>query len=246
MRVSLNFGNSHEYPIDAKDLLPESLLIIEKQTIEKIKIIYGSLKTQLGEIARVTVEVDKPDELVLSGKLSGLYHIGFGMNGGCLRLQGDVGDQVCERMRDGEVFIEGDAGDDLGLGMQDGSILITSSIGADAGREMRRGLILALGDSGPFTGANLRAGTIMVFGTLGAQPGIEMKRGSLVARSAGELPPSFRCAGPADVEWLHVYFCYLAGRSIKIPAGWWNNNWWRFTGDHLNLGKGEILLHEKL
>jgi len=246
MRVSLNFDGSHEYPIDAKDLLPETLLNMEKQTIEKIKIDYGSLTTQLGEIVKVTVAVDKPDELVFSGRLTGLFHLGFGMNGGCLRLQGDVGDQVCERMQDGEVFIEGNAGDDLGLGMQDGSIMITGSIGADAGREMRRGLILAQGDSGSYTGANLRAGTIIVFGNLGSHPGIEMKRGSLVARSAGEFPPSFRSAGPADVEWLHVYFCYLAGRSIKVPAGWWNHNWWRFTGDHLNLGKGEILLHENL
>ena len=246
MRVFLDFKHCSEYPVDAQALVPENLLNVDNHAIEKFNIHYGRTQLPLGDIARVTVEEDKPDELVFTGQLSSLFHIGFGMKGGCLRLQGDVGDQVCEYMRDGEVLIDGNAGDDLGFGMQDGSIVVKGSIGAEAGRQMRRGLILVQGDVGPFTGADLRAGTIMVFGKLGVQPGIEMKRGSIVAGSALELPPTFRCAGPADVEWLQVYFCYLAGRAIKIPPGWWDHNWWRFTGDHLNLGKGEILLHEKL
>ncbi|HWQ45998.1 MAG TPA: hypothetical protein VN376_03980, partial [Longilinea sp.] len=182
--------------------------------------------------------------LVLSGATGSLYNIGQGMKGGCLRILGDAGDQVCQKMVDGEVTIEGKTGNGLGSGMEDGLIVVKGNLGAEAGKGMRRGLILSYGNSGPYTGANLRAGTIMVFGNLGEQAGIEMKRGSLVAKTAAGLSPSFRNAGPADAEWLNVYFCYLAGRSIKVPAGWWNHGWRRFTGDHLNLGKGEILLHE--
>lgn len=246
MRVLLDFDFQNNHPLDAQSLLPEILLPLDKKEIGQVPIGLGLTTLHLGEIAKITIEVEKPDELILTGELCGLFHIGFGMKSGCLRLQGNVGDNVCENMKNGDVTIEGDAGDDLGLGMQDGCIHVKGNVGTEAGRNMRRGLILVQGDSGSYAGANMRAGTVMVFGKLGAQSGIEMKRGSLVAKSITELPPSFRNAGPADVEWLHVYFCYLAGRSIKVPAGWWNNNWWRFTGDHLNLGKGEILLHEKL
>jgi hypothetical protein len=111
---------------------------------------------------------------------------------------------------------------------------------------MRRGLLIIGGDSGEATGVGLLAGTILCLGRLGAGAGVEMKRGSLVADSSRALPAGFHPAGDADPEWLRMYL--ISGRrlGLRYPQSWEQRPPKRFTGDHLVLGKGEVLVYDIL
>jgi formylmethanofuran dehydrogenase subunit C len=87
-------------------------------------------------------------------------------------------------------------------------------------------------------------GTLFVAGKAGRGAGVGMRRGSLVSGSLETLLPGFRPAGPADDEWLRIYFRHLDAAGIAVPAGWRQDGLRRFTGDHLALGKGELLVHD--
>jgi formylmethanofuran dehydrogenase subunit C len=71
-----------------------------------------------------------------------------------------------------------------------------------------------------------------------------MKRGSLVAGSSGALLPGFRPTGEADPEWLRLYLVSL--RKLALPGLQFHDRQppQRFTGDHLTIGKGEVLIYD--
>jgi formylmethanofuran dehydrogenase subunit C len=88
------------------------------------------------------------------------------------------------------------------------------------------------------------AGSLLIAGKAARGAGVGMRRGSLVAGRLERPLPGFRPAGPADDEWLRIYFRFLENPGIVVPGGWLQRGLRRFTGDHLALGKGELLVDD--
>jgi formylmethanofuran dehydrogenase subunit C len=130
--------------------------------------------------------------------------------------------------------------------MTGGTLLVDGNVGNEAGAGMCRGLLVIGGDSGESLGARLLAGTIFCLGQFGKGAGLEMKRGSLVAGSSKHLLPGFRPAGEADLEWLRIYLTWLLRLGLTFPQDWDQRSPRRFTGDHLVMGKGEVLVYDIL
>ena len=156
-------------------------------------------------------------------------------------------------MRGGLVRVAGNAGHLLGAayrgspkGMRGGTILVEGSAGNEAGCAMRRGLIAVGGAVGDFAGVMMLAGSIFVFGRLGIRPGAGMKRGTLVtvARdgNAPRLLPTFRFDCEYRPPWLPLYARRLRALGFPVPEGLAGTPCRRYSGDFIELGKGEILV----
>jgi len=181
-------------------------------------------------------------------------HAGTGMRGGTIRVEGDADDWLGAEMFGGTIVVTGNAGHHVGAayrgalrGMRGGEIIILGSAGDELASTMRRGLIVVAGDTGVFPGINLLAGTVIVLGRSGVRPGAAMRRGSLLfPHHSPELLPTYRCAGPLDSVFPALYFRYLENLGKRLELGrtltlkpW--NQLTRHSGDHVALGKGEIL-----
>ncbi|HTX79559.1 MAG TPA: formylmethanofuran dehydrogenase subunit C [Longilinea sp.] len=273
MRVTLDFHFETTLPVDAAGLLPLKVLSLSSKEIERLQVRIGSTSFALGDCCHIACESDATDELVLAGHTGHLDNIGSKMDGSRLTVKGDVGHCAGVEMRGGELVISGNAGDYLGVGLQNGlirvernagnhcgaclpghkegmtggMIFVAGDAGNEAGAAMRRGLLVIGGNSGDYTAVNLRAGTVMVLGTCGKNAGLGMRRGSLViGELQGPLLAGFSPAGPADIEWLRLYRKKLSEWGMPLPKGWLESNWQRFSGDRLSLGKGEVLVHERI
>lgn len=273
MRVDIEIQKISEVPIIADGLLPRRILILNEEEIARLGVTIGNRKIELGECSRIVRDPEQADELVLSGATEKLVNIGLRMESGKLTVQGDAGRCAGMEMQGGELVIRGNADDHPGCnmrggmmrvegnagafcgsclpgqksGMSGGTILIGGNTGEETGARMRRGVIVVGGDCGKTCGAEMRAGTVIVTGQCGRYAGLGMKRGSLVAGSLLEpLTAGFRASGPMDNEWLRLYYAWLIEMKMPLPENWLNHTWPRFTGDHLSLGKGEVLIHDAL
>jgi formylmethanofuran dehydrogenase subunit C len=270
MRVTLTITAKGSLPVDARLIQPASVLGLSRMEIEKLPLSIGNRSLLLGEICSVISDTQEEDMLIMEGETHRLTYAGFGMNGGKLIISGDVGDSVGSGMHAGEIDVLGSAGDCLGDGMQGGLIHVHGNVGdgcggnrsglangmcggmilvdQDGGREagagMRRGLIYISGDSGEYPGARMLAGSIFVAGKAGRGAGLGMKRGSIIAGELEQILPGFNSTGYADDEWVRIYFKLLKEQGIAVPADWLRDGFHRFSGDHLELGKGELLVHD--
>ncbi len=270
MRVILTFAVPEHLFVDVRPLQPGMLLGLSRREIEKLPLAVGNREVPLGEVGQIRRMSTKVDELILDGTTSCLIHAGHGMNGGRLAIEGDAGYGAAAGMQAGEIHVRGCAGDCLGMamegglvrvvgsagdwcgaarpgqtsGMHGGTILVEGNVGAEAGAGMRRGLICAAGDAGAYAGARMLAGTICIGGKAGPGAGMGMKRGSLVAGRLEQILPGFNPTGPADDEWLRIYYVSVSSLGFRMPGGWMAHAAGRFTGDTLELGKGEIIVYD--
>jgi formylmethanofuran dehydrogenase subunit C len=271
MRITLDFHVETHLPADVGDLLPAKVLLLSLQDIKRLQVGIGNMRVAVHDCCRVICEADAADELVLTGTTGNLDNIASKMDGGRLVVNGDVGRCAGVAMCGGELVVSGNAGDYLGAalrggvirvagntgdhcgadlpghkeGMAGGMIFVAGNAGRETGAAMRRGLLVVGGNSEEYTAANLRAGTILVMGGCGKNAGLGMRRGSLVAgKLLGPMLVGFSSAGPADAEWLRVYWNKLSEWGAPLPQGWMSGRWQRFTGDCLSLGKGEVLVYE--
>jgi formylmethanofuran dehydrogenase subunit C len=88
------------------------------------------------------------------------------------------------------------------------------------------------------------AGSIIIAGKAGHGAGLGMKRGSMVIGQLERVLPGFRNNGQPDDEWLRIYSTFLKSEGIILPDDWLGDGLIRFTGDNLDLGKGELLVHD--
>jgi formylmethanofuran dehydrogenase subunit C len=270
MKVTLSYTTAGSIPVDVRTLQPATILGLSKSRITKLPLAVGNRPVSLGDVCTVGVSARSGDELVFEGATSRLTHAGEGMDGGRLVIAGDAGSAAGAGMAAGEIEILGSAGDCLGQGMQGGLIRVHGSVGdwcgaarpgyaqgmsggillvgRNAGREtgagMRRGMIFVAGNAGECAGARMLAGSLFVGGKVGPGAGLGMRRGSLVAGRLQRLLPGFLPAGPADDEWLRIYYQFLEKLGISMPPSWLGSGLRRFTGDSLALGKGELLIHD--
>lgn len=270
MSVTLTLHTAPAVPLEAEVITPDRLAGLSEAEIAALPVLYGNKQATLGDFFRVSGTCDD-GEIRLAGDLSRVKHIGLGMTGGRIFIEGNVGMHLGALMRGGEIVVEGDVGDWVGaemaggritvkgnaghmvgaayrgstIGMTGGEIFVYGNAGNEVGHAMRRGLIVVVGDTGDFTAVNMKAGTIIVLGHLGIRTGAGMRRGTVVSMHDAPLLPTFGYACTYNPTFLRVYLLYLRKQGLPIEDAYVNGRYRRWSGDAVELNRGEILLFEQ-
>jgi formylmethanofuran dehydrogenase subunit C len=205
---------------------------------------------RLGELFDISGE--DAQNIVIRNSGVRLTHVGAGMRGGVLTIEGNCGAYAGLGMRGGTLIIKGNAGDFVGAavdgsrqGMRGGLIAIHGNAGDRAGERMRRGLVLVGGDAGAYCGANMLAGTIVVCGQVGPMPGFQLKRGSLVlAHTPNLMPATFQDSGEHSLLFLTLLQKQLQreDRNVANFLPPFSGTVRRYCGDMACGGTGEMLV----
>jgi formylmethanofuran dehydrogenase subunit C len=267
MPLTLKLRSPPTVPLETDGLRP-GLAGRSRGEIEALTVWHGKRRAQLADF--FTVSGNGDGELRIEGDLRRVKFLGAGMDEGRLIVAGDAGMHTGAGMRDGELIVEGDVGDFAGVGMRGGRLVVKGSAGHHLGGAhpgvragMRGGEILVHGDAGDQVGAGLRrgliavggrvgdaaglrmlAGTIVALGGLGAAPGAAMRRGTIVAMSQVALLPTFAYACSYRPPFLRLYLRRLRGLGLPLTDDQIEGRYARWSGDGLELRRGEILIYE--
>jgi formylmethanofuran dehydrogenase subunit C len=254
--------------VHAAALRPDKLAGLSRAEIERLEVWHGNRRAALGELFAVSGAGE--EEVRVEGDLARVAGPGTGMTGGRLTLAGRAGPHVGAGMQDGEIVVEGDAGDWAGAemrggrlvvrgsagrrlggayagaraGMRGGEILVHGDAGEEAGAGLRRGLIAVAGRTGKAAGLSALAGTIVAVGPLGAHPGAGMRRASIVAMTATTFLPTYARACTYRPPFLRLYLRRLRTLGLPITDEQIDGRYTRWSGDGLELMRGEILALE--
>jgi formylmethanofuran dehydrogenase subunit C len=254
--------------VRAEALSPDRLAGLGRAEIERLELWHGNRRAAVGEL--FAVAGDGAEDMRVEGNLARVAGLGSGMTGGRLTVAGDAGPHVGADMRDGELLVEGNAGDWVGAEMRGGRLVVRGSVGRRVGGAyagsragMRGGEIFVLGDAGEEAGAGLRrglvavagrvgdaaglralAGTIVALGSLGAHPGAGMRRASIVAMRPPALLPTYAKACTYRPPFLRLALRRLRALGLPVTDEQIEGRYTRWSGDALDLGRGEILILE--
>jgi formylmethanofuran dehydrogenase subunit C len=252
--------------VDLRGVLPAALAALSAAEVERLPLGHGNTFAPLAEFFVVT-RAEADATMVFDADLARFDHVGRGMDGGTLIVEGHVGDHAGTAMRGGELRVRGSAGalaacemaggslvvhGDVGEfaagalpgsmdGMRGGTLVVHGHAGARLGDRMRRGSVVVFGDAGEFMASRMVAGTIALGGRCGPHPGYGMRRGSVVfAGPAPQAPPTFVPAhGEAAVFWQ------LLARDLARHGGVFESlptcAVQRWLGDLSADGKGELI-----
>ena len=267
----LKLHTQPDVPLEAEVVNPSTFAGLSETGIEHLKVMHGNVKAKLGDFFKVTGESDSA--IHIEGDLSNVKMIGTGMASGKITIDGNVGMHVGMGMSGGEIVVNGNAGDWVGPEMSGGRIVVKGNAGhmvgsafrgqssgikggeifiyGDAkneiGHAMRRGLIAIGGNAGDFTGVNMLAGTIIVMGELGIRTGAGMKRGTIVSFQDAPMLPSFEYSCTYHPLFLRFYLLRLQenGFTRKIQDQYISGKYKRYSGDGIELNRGEVLLFSR-
>jgi formylmethanofuran dehydrogenase subunit C len=254
--------------VDLRGITPGTLAGLTLAQIERLPIGHGNATLPLAEFFDVAPM--EHDLLHFEGKLERFDRIGWQMDGGRLRVEGDAGHHAGGCMRAGELRIEGRAGllaacemaggtlivdGDVGDfaasplpgsmdGMRGGTFIVHGNAGERFGDRMRRGAAVIHGDAGDFLASRMVAGTIAVGGTAGAHAGYGMRRGSVVFAGALPVDVATRPTFVANRAATPVFWALLArnlARHGGAFAGLPARRIERHLGDLSADGKGELI-----
>jgi formylmethanofuran dehydrogenase subunit C len=269
MSITLTLQTTPAVPLEAEVISPDRLAGLSQAEIAALPVQYGNQKAALGDFFRVSgagngeirVEGDlsrvkligagmTQGRMVISGNVG--MHLGAGMRGGQMVVEGNASDWAGAEMVGGRLEIKGNAGHLVGsgyrgssVGMRGGEIIVHGNAGNEVGGAMRRGLIAIGGDSGDFAGVNMLAGTIIVLGQLGWRSGAGMKRGSIISMRDAPILPTFTYACTYQPTFLPLYLHHLRSLGVSIVEAHLNGFYRRWSGDAVELNRGEILLLER-
>jgi formylmethanofuran dehydrogenase subunit C len=255
-------------PVLAEALGADRLAGLGAGEVERLELRHGNRPAAVGDLFAVEGTAD--GEVRIAGDLSAVHGIGSAMGDGRLVVEGNAGAHTGARMRGGEVVVEGDAGDWAGAamtggvlvvrgaagrglgaaypggraGMRGGEIVVHGDAGPEAAAGLRRGLIAVAGRTGAHAGMRMLAGTFAALGALGDHPGAEMRRGTIVAMSAPRLLPTFAPDCVYRPPFLALVLRRLAELGAPIRDEHLGGRYRRYSGDALDLGRGEILVLE--
>jgi formylmethanofuran dehydrogenase subunit C len=268
MPLTLKLREPPTVPLEIEGLTPDRLAGRRRGEIEALTVWHGNRRERLADFFAVSGDGD--EELRIEGDLRLVKFLGAGMTAGRLVVAGDAGMHTGAEMRGGELVVEGDVGDFAGTGMRGGRIVVRGSAGHQLGcaypgdhAGMRGGEILVHGDAGDQVGAGLRrgliavagrigdaaglrmlAGTIVALGGVGAQPGAAMRRGTIVAMSQVTLLPTFAYACSYRPPFLRLYLRRLRELDLPLTDQQIEGSYARWSGDGLELRRGEVLIYE--
>ncbi len=256
-----------EQRVDMSPLVCQALENLEPVEIAAIKLHCGKKKVRVDELFAVSGFDTK--HILIKNSVAKLDYIGKELDGGVIRVEGDVGAYCgmgmksgvikvfgnaglyagCE-MKKGQLEIDGNAGDFLGgalagnkMGMKGGLILVKGNAGDRVGDHLRRGTILIEGNAGDYCGSRMIAGTIAVMGNTGKFLGHSMRRGTLLLWNAPKLPASFNDCGSHTLAFLPMLFkSFQSLNSTFALAENAFNRVQRYAGDMSEIGRGEVLV----
>jgi formylmethanofuran dehydrogenase subunit C len=254
--------------IDLSPLTPDMLAGKSHKDINKILLHTGNRKLPLAELFRI--KGTDAANIIFANACDKLDHIGAGMTGGQIRIDGDAGAYlafgilgghisvngstgayVACGMKNGLVEIKGDAGDFLAAalpgdhrGMAGGTVIVRGNAGDCVGDHMRRGAVLIEGNAGSYCAARMTAGTIAVLGKCGNNAGFAMRRGTLLLRNMpAHLPITFNDCGSHVFNFMPLLtqaWKPFGGPFARLPKA--HRPMQRYMGDLANNGKGEMLV----
>ena len=266
--LTLTLRERPAVPLETEGLSADHLATCRRGEIEALTVWHGNQRAQVGDF--FAVSGDGEQEVRVEGALRRVKFLGAGMTGGRLVVAGDAGMHTGADMRGGELVVEGDVGDFAGVnmrggrlvvrgsaghqlggarpgeraGMRGGEILVHGDAGDQLGAGLRRGLIAVAGRVGDAAGLRMLAGTIVAVGEVGAQPGADMRRGTIVAMSPVELLPTFSYACSYHPPFLRLYLRHLRALGLPLTDEQIEGRYARWSGDALDLRRGEILILE--
>lgn len=254
-----------EERLDLSGLTPASLAGLTGLQIAKLRVGTSRTPALVGDAFKVTGK--DASSIVLDGSSSRFEKVGAGLNGGAIRVTGNVGSQAGRKMSGGSLLVEGNSGDHAGsgmasgrfeirgntghyaggplagelTGMEGGVLIVRGKAGHYAGNRLRRGIIAILKGCGDYAGYRMIAGTIVVTGRVGAMPGYLMKRGSLLFdRRPEQLSPTFVDCGETDIAFSALFDRFLINEKI-LDKPLLGQKPGKYGGDNAVSGKGEIL-----
>lgn len=252
-------------PLEVEGVTPDRVAPLSAADVATLPVFHGNRTDPLGEW--FDVSGDPSDGAIrFAGDTATVKHIGAGMTGGTIEVEGGAGMHAGAGMRGGTLTIHGNAGDWLGAELRGGTIRVFGNAGSQVGAAyrgsrrgmtggeihvrgnagdevallMRRGLIAVGGGCGAFAAASMIAGSVFVFGRVGLRCGAGMKRGTVFAGGGADLPASFREACGFAPTFLPLYFRHVA-RAGVIPVGRAAARVTCWRGDVLHGGTGEVL-----
>lgn len=253
--------------VDLRGVVPAALSGLSASQVEQLQVGHGKSLVPLAEFFAVRAHGDD-DTLALVGDLSHVDRVGWRMAGGCISVDGPVGDYAgacmsggelrvtghagllaaCE-MAGGRLTVDGDVGDFAAStmpgsldGMRGGTFIVKGNAGQRFGDRMRRGTALVFGDAGDFLASRMVAGTIGIGGRAGAHVGYGMRRGSVVFAATAPSPASTFVPALVDA----AVFWQLLARDLARHggpfAGLAARRIERHLGDLAADGRGELIL----
>ena len=269
--LTLRYKADTTVPVEVEGLTPSAVRGLSIAELQRFDLFHGNRKVPLAELFEISG--DPADaRMEFEGDLAGVHwigaqmsegeihvrgnagrHVGSEMTGGVIHVHGNASDWVGGEMHGGLIHVHGNAGHLVGSayrgsakGMTAGVILIDGSAGNEVGLTMRRGLLAVGGECGDFVGANLIAGTVLVFGPCGNRPAAAMRRGTvgLFGANPPSLLVSFRKSCVCQPTFLRLILRHLESLGFAVPSECYNANYGIYHGDHVAVGRGEILIRE--
>ena len=264
-RITLTLRSALARPLAADAIVPDRFAALSAQEIAALELWDGRTPIALGDV--FTVSGERSGSVLLEGDLAQLHGVGTAMAAGSLEIRGAIGNALGERMRGGAIAVQGSAGDDVGTAMAGGSIVIGGSAGdraagalqgaskgmiggdivvrggagREAGARMRRGTLYC-GSVGSGAGLGMIAGNIIVAGAIGDGVGAGNKRGSIVALGSVSVPATYAYACTYRPPHLSLMLLSLRARfGVAVDDAHLHGLYKRYSGDLVEIGKGEIL-----
>lgn len=263
MTVYVALKKVPDVPIEADLITPTAFAGKTLGQIGKLEVIQGRDTCKLGDFFEIkgnSAKSAEETEIALSGDLCKVKMIGKGMNGGIIKIDGDVGmhlgaEMIAGRitvtgsvdawagaeMSGGNIQIEGNAGDYLCAGyrgtpdgMTGGRVFVAGNVGNEMALHMRKGFIAVKGDIGEMAAVRMKGGSIMVCGELGARACIEATKGMVFALGkVNSVPPTFKYSGTSEREFTGYYINYLKSRRPDFIQSDIRSTekWIKFVGD---------------
>jgi formylmethanofuran dehydrogenase subunit C len=263
MTVYMTLKHVPDIPIEADVITPSSFAGKTVEQIEQLEVIQGSVTRELRDFFDIkgsSAESAEETEVVLSGDLRRVKMIGKSMNGGIIKIEGDVGmhlgaEMVAGRITvtgsvdawagaeisGGNIQIEGNAGDYLCAsyrgssdGMKGGRVYVAGNVGREMALHMRKGFIAVKGNVAEMAAARMKGGSIMVCGELGPRACTEATKGMVFALGKIEsLPPTYKYSGSSEREFTGYYVRYLRTRRPDFVHSdiLPSEKWAKFVGD---------------
>jgi formylmethanofuran dehydrogenase subunit C len=266
--LGLTLREAPAAPVRTEGLCPDRLAGLARAEIERLALWHGNRRAAVGDL--FAVSGDGEDDMRIEGDLVRVAGLGAGMAGGRLTIDGRAGAHTGAGMTGGELVVSGDAGDWTGAemaggrlvvrgaagrrlggaypgsraGVTGGEILVHGDAGDEAGAGLRRGLIAVGGRAGDAAGLSALAGTIVALGALGAKAGAGMRRASIVAMTEPALLPTYAKAATYRPLFLRLMLLRLRELGLPVTDEHVEGRYTRWSGDALELNRGEILILE--
>lgn len=228
--------------LDLRALQPTAMASLSHDDAARLPVFHGNERTTAGDWFDLSfTDADTPTPtLTLHGDLSRADRIGWCLEGGTVRVEGDAGDYLGAGLQGGRVLVSGSAGVLAGCEMRAGHLEVGGNVGDFAGAplpgsmegmrggvfivrgnagerladRMRRGSLIVCGDAGDFAASRLVAGTVALGGHIGAHLAHGMRRGSVVCFGTPTLAPTFN-----PMQGDHRVIWQLLSRDLARLAG---------------------------